>query len=154
MKTAMTSERIKEIQATTGYPDSVSVKQALLQVWNECEQSPASAAISAQYSSGAIHNIGEFPATAPMSEEQVEEWYRGYMKEKGSTINILDMLKAFAATAPPANDGWVNIYEDIQGRYIGDSEYSSYQEAFDERDELYTYLETVQINRLPAPPQQ
>jgi len=35
----MTSERIKEIQATTGYPDSVSIKQALLQVWNECEQS-------------------------------------------------------------------------------------------------------------------
>jgi len=43
----MTSERIKEIQATTGYPDSVSIKQALLQVWNECEQShpsPMSAA--------------------------------------------------------------------------------------------------------------
>jgi hypothetical protein len=47
----MTSERIKEIQATTGYPDSVSIKQALLQVWNECEQSHPS----------------------PMSAEQVEE---------------------------------------------------------------------------------
>ena len=34
----MTSERIKEIQETTAYPESVSVKQALLQVWNECEQ--------------------------------------------------------------------------------------------------------------------
>lgn len=34
----MTSDRIKEIQETTAYPDSVSVKQALLQVWNECEQ--------------------------------------------------------------------------------------------------------------------
>lgn len=34
----MTSERIKEIQETTAYPNSVSVKQALLQVWNECEQ--------------------------------------------------------------------------------------------------------------------
>ena len=34
----MTSERIKEIQAQTAYPDSVSVKRALLQVWNECEQ--------------------------------------------------------------------------------------------------------------------
>jgi len=34
----MTSDRIKEIQKTTAYPDSVSVKQALLQVWNECEQ--------------------------------------------------------------------------------------------------------------------
>jgi len=34
----MNSDRIKEIQETTAYPDSVSVKQALLQVWNECEQ--------------------------------------------------------------------------------------------------------------------
>lgn len=34
----MTSERIKEIQLETAYPDSASVKKALLQVWNECEQ--------------------------------------------------------------------------------------------------------------------
>lgn len=34
----MTSDRIKEIQETTAYPESISVKQALLQVWNECEQ--------------------------------------------------------------------------------------------------------------------
>lgn len=34
----MTPERIKEIQKETAYPDSVSVQQALLKVWNECEQ--------------------------------------------------------------------------------------------------------------------
>ena len=34
----MTSERIEEIQKGTAYPDSLSVKQALLQVWNETEQ--------------------------------------------------------------------------------------------------------------------
>lgn len=34
----MTTERIKEIQSKTAYPESVSVQQALLQVWNECEQ--------------------------------------------------------------------------------------------------------------------
>lgn len=33
----MTTERIKEIQDKTAYPHSVSVQQALLQVWNECE---------------------------------------------------------------------------------------------------------------------
>lgn len=33
----MTSERIKEIQYTTAYPESVSVQQALLKVWHECE---------------------------------------------------------------------------------------------------------------------
>ena len=34
----MNSDRIKEIQSKTAYPNSVSVQQALLQVWNECEQ--------------------------------------------------------------------------------------------------------------------
>jgi len=34
----MNSERIKEIQEATAYPVSLSVKQGLLQVWNECEQ--------------------------------------------------------------------------------------------------------------------
>jgi len=36
----MTTERIKEIQKQTAYPDSISVQQALLQVWNECSQLP------------------------------------------------------------------------------------------------------------------
>ena len=34
----MNTERIKEIQSKTAYPESVSVQQALLQVWNETEQ--------------------------------------------------------------------------------------------------------------------
>lgn len=34
----MTTDRIKEIQDKTAHPDSISVQQALLQVWNECEQ--------------------------------------------------------------------------------------------------------------------
>jgi len=34
----MNSKRIKEIQEATVYPKSLGVQQALLQVWNECEQ--------------------------------------------------------------------------------------------------------------------
>jgi hypothetical protein len=34
----MTADRIKEIQNETAFPDSVSVCQALMKVWNECEQ--------------------------------------------------------------------------------------------------------------------
>lgn len=34
----MNTERIKEIQSKTAYPDSISVQQSLLQVWNECIQ--------------------------------------------------------------------------------------------------------------------
>jgi len=33
----MTADRIKEIQETTAFPNSVSVCQALIKVWNECE---------------------------------------------------------------------------------------------------------------------
>jgi len=34
----MNSDRIKEIQEATAYPESTSVMLALKQVWNECEQ--------------------------------------------------------------------------------------------------------------------
>ena len=34
----MNIKRIEEIQKETTYPDSISVQQALLKVWNECEQ--------------------------------------------------------------------------------------------------------------------
>lgn len=34
----MNSKRIEQIQKGTSYPHSVSVQQALFQVWNECEQ--------------------------------------------------------------------------------------------------------------------
>lgn len=37
----MNTERIKEIQQETAYPESISVQQALLKVWNECEQEKA-----------------------------------------------------------------------------------------------------------------
>lgn len=40
----MTTDRIKEIQSKTACPDSISVQQALLQVWNECEQEQLSIA--------------------------------------------------------------------------------------------------------------
>jgi hypothetical protein len=34
----MDSDRIKELQEQTAYPESLSVYKALLQVWNECQQ--------------------------------------------------------------------------------------------------------------------
>jgi hypothetical protein len=41
----MNSDRIKEIQKGTAYPDSISVMQALTQVWNEVEQEKAAAPV-------------------------------------------------------------------------------------------------------------
>jgi hypothetical protein len=48
----MNTERIKEIQQATAYPESVSVQQALLQVWNETEQSN-----NANVLLGAVNNL-------------------------------------------------------------------------------------------------
>lgn len=42
---------------------------------------------------------------------------------------------------------FVNIYQDADGRYIGDTEYPSYEDAFESRDDLTTYIETVEIIR-------
>ena len=99
----MTSERIKEIQATTGYPDSVSIKQALLQVWNECEQSHPS----------------------PMSAEQVEDisktifasidHYREAGRDDEFNIkSIAEYLQRHFATTPSVKaDGWVSVEDEL-----------------------------------------
>ena len=57
----MTSDRIKEIQQKTAYPGSVSVKGALLTVWNECEQENSKCAerIKIEYTIGILHELLE-----------------------------------------------------------------------------------------------
>ena len=62
----MTSERIKEIQQQTAYPDSVSVQQALLQVWNECSQLPQQETFGSKGSDEHIVDTNEmiYPKTA------------------------------------------------------------------------------------------
>ena len=99
----MTSERIKEIQATTGYPDSVSIKQALLQVWNECEQSH----------------------TSPMSAEQVELLESSkialhtldcieFTREQGTASKRLETaISNFATTPSVKADGWVSVEDEL-----------------------------------------
>jgi len=55
----MTTNRIKEIQDKTAYPNSVSVQQALLQVWNECQQDNTDNAIRfAEWLFGDINGNG------------------------------------------------------------------------------------------------
>lgn len=40
---------------------------------------------------------------------------------------------------------FINIYKDENGRFISDEEWSTYKDAFDNRDKLNTYIETVKI---------
>jgi len=46
---------------------------------------------------------------------------------------------------------FVNVYVDEDGRHISDIDHPSYQEAYDERDNLSTYIETVEIIRQKKP---
>lgn len=61
----MNSNRIKEIQMATAYPDSISVQQALLQVWNECEQEK-------------VNNLSSKPILADRlpNAEDVKRWHQ------------------------------------------------------------------------------
>lgn len=63
----MTTKRIKEIQSKTPYPESVSVQQALLQVWNECEQEQLQ-----------LHNVVGQSGQLPCGDcENYAEWDNG-----------------------------------------------------------------------------
>lgn len=71
----MTTDRIKEIQAKTAYPNSRSVQQALLQVWHECQQEE----VKNQCMSGFTDTPNELePVLALIShngELGLSEWY-------------------------------------------------------------------------------
>jgi hypothetical protein len=80
----MTSERIKEIQQQTAYPDSISVQQALLQVWNECSQLPQQETFVSKgsYVNGDIVTkdsvIVELPQQE-LSDEEIEQLAKDYI---------------------------------------------------------------------------
>lgn len=59
----MNSERIKEIQEQTTYPDNVSIQQALLKVWNECKQE--------QVKNCSIPNV----VLSVPDDEVIEQWW-------------------------------------------------------------------------------
>lgn len=79
----MTSDRIKEIQETTAYPESLSVKQALLQVWNECAQermyTEEQLCYFAGYCAGAKYSHPDMSIS-----DILEEWKESLSKRKTS----------------------------------------------------------------------
>ena len=77
----MTTERIKEIQKQTAHPNSISVQQALLQVWNECEQeNNEDAPIVSSLLERAAGLVGN-PGTNISGSTDVacEQWQRDFM---------------------------------------------------------------------------
>ena len=43
---------------------------------------------------------------------------------------------------------FVNIYEDKKGRFISNADYATYKDAHESRDDLSSYIETVEIIRI------
>jgi len=72
----MTSERIKEIQQQTTYPDSISVQQALLQVWNECSQLPKQEISDEEIEKFADEELGTIRTDFDFGVIQGMKWYR------------------------------------------------------------------------------
>lgn len=76
----MNTDRIKEIQQETAYPESVSVQQALLKVWNECEQEQLRiAAVSVSLLERAASLVGN-PGTNISGSTDIacDEWHKDY----------------------------------------------------------------------------
>lgn len=121
----MTTERIKEIQMGTAYPESVSVKQALLQVWNECaqEQSPA-----------------------PDGWVRVEDGLPEIIEDKDCSENVfaicnnelMVMCRVWVDAEPESGYVWANCYGDINGEGIWDAD--------------YTPTKWMLLPKLPSPP--
>ena len=79
----MTSERIKEIQQQTAYPDSVSVQQALLQVWNECSTSSQTEISDEEIEKGVNeHFVGDLMWSEKIAFKLAIKWYREQLKKK------------------------------------------------------------------------
>lgn len=73
----MTSDRIREIQEETAYPQSVSVMLALKQVWNECAQE--------SYSKEQVKNIANwafgFHRRNDLSDSELEDEFNRILNE-------------------------------------------------------------------------
>jgi hypothetical protein len=73
----MTSNRIKEIQEETAYPQSTSVMLALKKVWNECAQE--------SYSKEEVKNIANwafgFHRTNDFSDSELEDEFNKNLNE-------------------------------------------------------------------------
>lgn len=64
----MILDRIKETQETTAYPDSASIHQALLKVWNESSQEIKQAKLDA-YKLGFEHAVAALSAANQKVQE-------------------------------------------------------------------------------------
>lgn len=62
---------------------------------------------------------------------------------------VLNLIESYISKnfskQPFMRRAFVNVYSDAYGRYLGDVDYESYEEAYSARDKLSTYTETIEI---------
>jgi hypothetical protein len=79
----MTSERIKQIQQQTAYPDSISVQQALLRVWNEC--SPVLPPVTGLAT--------EIKSTLTAIEDEINQYREGNLTIEMCVTSVIQLVK-------------------------------------------------------------
>ena len=76
-----------------------------------------------------------------MRQRLMVEWFKNVTKTIAA--NTSESLSSFQDTKRV----FVNIYEDKQGRFISVCDHTTYKDAYESRDDLSTYIETVEIIR-------
>ena len=97
----MTTDRIKEIQECTAYPNSKSVQIALLQVWNECAQQKQSEIDSLTKEVDAtFHELDGYKEHNKQLLEEVERLREGLIMAKNyaSNTNVIDAIDKVLTT--------------------------------------------------------
>lgn len=85
----MTSERIKEIQKETGYPNSRPVQQALFKVWNECTQPQE------PKETGKKEKHASIDEQVSILKDTLEEMMTGFDSEGDKMDFILDICNGY-----------------------------------------------------------
>ena len=157
-----TNKRLSELESIPPFEpkatEYLSVRLSVLEKWMQSQQPPTEhPEVKGGYANGATTYEPTYYPLWIQSEEfkrllviqsnpEVKYWF----KNKEVTFEQLkEILGALNMKAEPRT--FVNVYEDDEGRYISDKDSSSYKEAYDGRDNIKAYLETVEIIRHKKP---
>jgi len=94
--------------------------------------------------------------------ERLHDWIKNPNREKANTaftegdlrnlareieFMIFEQSRQADVSGSLPQGCFVNVYEDDDGKYISDKEHRSFEAAFESRDKISTYRETIEIRR-------
>lgn len=112
------------------------------------------------YDYSLIEWLDESPSPSLSAEQEAREYAACFFPDApseqrvGATVgDVRDSLAAAYLSGKASGGRFVNVYRDDNGRFLSNDDYDSFESAYKNRDQVRTYLETVQIcNPLPTPP--